>query len=202
MSSLPPQARLGIVLVLVAGVLGGGIYALFFRGGGEGPVLEAGSRFGSEKEAGGGGSVLDTLAPVLGARQRSRKSGADPSPPSTEDLQRAAGDAVAGLFVVGFPGTEPKGAFFTRLRALPYGGVVLSRANYAEPQQLAKLTAHIQTVARDAGHAAPIVAAQQEGGDFNAFAHLAPDAQVDVGEGTRATSWSLEISPESCWGCS
>jgi len=180
-SSLPPYARLAVVVAIVALVLGGGVYLLFLRGSDDGPVVEAGSRFGSEDPGGGGGSVLDTLAPVLGARQRSRSTGSDPSPPSADELRRAPEDAVAGLFVVGFAGTEPKGSFFTRLRARPYGGVLLSRANYAEPGQLAKLAAHIQQVAQDAGHAAPIVTAQQEGGDFSAFGNLAPDAQPVVG---------------------
>jgi beta-N-acetylhexosaminidase len=144
-------------------------------------VVEAGSRFGSEDKGGGGGSVLDTLAPVLGARQRARSAGSDPSPPTRDELLRAPGDAVAGLLVVGFPGTEPTGSFFGRLAARSYGGVLLGRSNYVEPSQLARLTAHVQDVARRAGHPAPIVTAQQEGGDFNAFANLAPDAQADVG---------------------
>jgi len=180
-SSLPPVARLGALVALVVVVLGGGIYLLFLRGGDDGPVVEAGSRFGSDDTGGGGGSLIDTLAPVLGATRESRTSGADPSPPSADELSRAPGDAVAGLFVVGFPGTEPKGTFFSRLAKLPYGGVVLSSSNYAEPSQLAKLAARIQAVARDADQAAPIVAAAQEGGDFSAFANLAPDAQAVVG---------------------
>jgi beta-N-acetylhexosaminidase len=43
----------------------------------------------------------------------------------------------------------------------------------------------VQEVARRAGHPAPIVAAQQEGGDFSAFPNLEPLAQVDVGQGNR-----------------
>jgi hypothetical protein len=144
-SSLPPYARLGAVVALVVLVLGGGAYLLFLRGGDDGPVVEAGSRFGSEDAAGGGGSVLDTLAPVLGARQRTRSSGADPAPPSAGEVQRAPSDAVAGLFVVGFAGTAPEGTFFTRLRARPYGGVLLGSSNYVEPSQLAKLTASPRT---------------------------------------------------------
>jgi beta-N-acetylhexosaminidase len=180
-SSLTPQARLGVLVATIVLVLGGGIYLLFIRGGDSSPLVEAGSRFGSENARGGGGSVLDTLAPVLGARVRSPSSGADPAPPSADELRRAPGDAVAGLFVVGFAGTEPAGSFFERLAARPYGAVVLSRSNYVEPSQLAKLTAHVQQVARGAKHAAPIVAAQQEGADFSAFANLAPDAQIAVG---------------------
>ena len=181
MSALPPRARLGIVLAVIALVLGGAICLLFLRGGEDEPVVEAGSRFGSEDRGGGGGSLLDTLTPVLGARQKVRSGGADPSPPSTGDLARAPGDPVAGLFAVGFRGTRPEGTFFKRLGARPYGAVLLGPQNYEQPQQLAALTAKIQDVARDADHPAPIVAAPQEGDDFSAFQNLAPDGQVDVG---------------------
>jgi beta-N-acetylhexosaminidase len=118
---------------------------------------------------------------VLGASQRARSRGSDPPPPTADELARAPGDAVAGLFIVGFPGTAPAGSFFERLGARPWGGVLLGHQNYNEPSQLATLTARIQSVARDAGHAAPIVTAQQEGDEFSAFRNLAPDAQVDVG---------------------
>jgi len=47
-SALPPYARLGVVVALVAVVLGGGIYVLFLRGDDTHPVVEAGSRFGNE----------------------------------------------------------------------------------------------------------------------------------------------------------
>jgi beta-N-acetylhexosaminidase len=180
-SSLPPRARLGVVAAIVVLILGGGIYLLFLRGEDSGPVVEAGSRFGSESKGGGGGSLLDTLAPVLGARQRTRSAGPDPSPPSADEIRRAPSDPVAGLFLVGFPGTAPSGSFFERLAVRAYGGVVLGRSNYVEPSQLAKLTAHIQQVAGRASHPAPIVSAQQEGGDFNAFANLAPAGQADIG---------------------
>jgi beta-N-acetylhexosaminidase len=178
---LPPLARLGILVALVVIVVGGGSYMLFFGGEDDSPVVEAGSRFGSEDAGGGGGSVLDTLAPVLGARQQVRSSGEDPAPPSADEVKRAPGPAVSGLLVVGFPGTEPEGSFFTRLAARPYGGVVIGRSNYVEPSQLAKLTARVQEVARGADHPAPIVAATQEGGDFSAFGNLAPDPQPAVG---------------------
>lgn len=181
MSSLPPLARLGVLVAAVVLLLVGGVYLLFVRGGDDGPVVEAGSRFGSDAEGGGGGSLLDTLTPVLGARQQARSGGSDPAPPTAAELSRAPGDAVAGLFIVGFSGTEPKGSFFGRLGARPYGGILLAGHNYDEPSQLAALTAQIQKVARRADHPAPIVAAQQEGDEFSAFRNLAPDGQVDVG---------------------
>ncbi len=185
MSRLPPQARLAVVAVAVLLVLGGGIYVLFLGDGGDEPVTQAGSRFGSDDEGGRGGTLIDTLAPVLSARAESRRTGSDPAPPSADELARAPGDAVAGLFVIGFRGKLRDTSFFERLGARPYGGVLLTRANYEQPQQLSGLTSKIQEVAREAGNPAPIVAAQQEGGDFSAFPNLEPLAQVDVGEGNR-----------------
>jgi len=184
-SRLPPQARLAAAVAAVLLVLGGGIYVLFIRGGGDAPVTEAGSRFGSEDEGGGGGTLLDTLAPVLAAQVRSRSTGSDPAPPNEDELRRSPGDAVAGLLVVGFRGTLRDTPFLDRLAARPYGGVLLSQANYEQPQQLSGLTAKIQEVARAADHPAPLVAAQQEGGEFSAFPNLAPEPQVDVGAGNR-----------------
>ena len=185
MNRLPPQARLAVVAAAVLLVLGGGIYVLFLRGGGDEPVTPAGSRFGSEDEGGRGGTLIDTLAPVLSASTRSPRTGSDPAPPSTDDVARTPGDAVAGLLVVGFRGTLRDASFFGNLAVRPYGGVLLTRSNYEQPQQLSGLTAKVQEVAREAGHPAPIVAAQQEGGDFSAFPNLEPLPQVDVGEGNR-----------------
>jgi beta-N-acetylhexosaminidase len=181
-SALPPRARLAVLAAAVALVVGGAIYLLFIRGGDGGPVVEAGSRFGNEDRSGGGGALLETLAPVLAAGQQARGGGSDPSAPTADEVARAPGDAVAALFMVGFPGTQPRGSFFERLSARPYGAVLLGRQNYNEPSQLAALTAQIQKVARAAGHPAPIVAAAQEGDEFSAFRNLAPEAQVAVGE--------------------
>jgi beta-N-acetylhexosaminidase len=182
-SRLPPQARLGAVIAAAVLVLGGAIYVLFLRGGGDEPVTQAGSRFGSDAAGGRGGTLIDTLAPVLTARAEGRRTGSDPAPPSEDELRRAPGDAVAGLFLVGFRGTLRDTAFFGQLAARPYGGVLLTRANYEQPQQLSGLTSKVQEVAHEAGHAAPLVAAQQEGGDFSAFGNLEPLGQVEVGEG-------------------
>jgi beta-N-acetylhexosaminidase len=184
-SRLLPQGRLAAVALAVVLVLGGAVYVLFLRGGGDEPVTQAGSRFGSDDVGGRGGTLIDTLAPVLTARAEARRTGSDPAPPSEDELRRAPGDAVAGLFLVGFPGKLRDTSFFARLAARPYGGVLLTRSNYEQPQQLSGLTSKVQEVARDAGHPAPLVAAQQEGGDFSAFGNLEPLGQVEVGEGNR-----------------
>jgi beta-N-acetylhexosaminidase len=179
--------RLAILGAVVVLLLGGGIYLLFLRGGDDAPVVEAGSRFGDDRGSGSGGTLMDTLAPVLGARVRAVRGGADPAAPSADDLARAPQTAVAGLFMVGFRGTDTSAEFFERLKARGYGGVLLTDANYAEPQQLSALTEALQRTARDAGHPAPVVAASQEGGDFNAFGNLAPTSQVDVGNARKGT---------------
>ncbi len=173
--------RLALLGAAVALLLGGGIYLLFLRGGDDAPVGEAGSRFGDERGSGSGGTLIDTLAGVLGARVETKPTGADPAAPTAAELRRAPQDAVAGLFLVGFSGKDSSASFFKRLTVRPYGGVVLSRSNYSDPRQLSSLTEALQRTARDAGHPAPIITARQEGGDFNAFGNLAPDAQVDVG---------------------
>jgi beta-N-acetylhexosaminidase len=193
MSRLPPRARLAAVAVVVLLVLGGAIYVIFLRGGDDAPVGEAGSRF-TEK---GGGASGAPLNPSELDAAGSPRTGSDPAPPSEDEIRRSPGAAAAGLFLVGFRGTLRDTPFLKRLAAIPYGGLLLTENNYEQPQQLAGLTSKLQEVARKAGHPAPLVAAQQEGGDFNAFGNLAPDGQVNVGEGSReAIAGSAKTSAE------
>jgi beta-N-acetylhexosaminidase len=179
--------RLAILGAVVALVLGGAIWLLLERGGDETPTVEAGSRFGQDSGSGSGGTLIDTLAPLLAARVRSVRSGSDPAAPTPNEVGRAPEDVVAGLFMVGFKGTNREASFFGRLKARPYGGVLLTSANYTEPGQLSALTLSLQNAARAAGHPAPVVAAGQEGGEFSAFRNLAPPAQVDVGNARKGT---------------
>ncbi len=183
MSRLPPRARLGILAAVIGLLLGGAVYAIFLRGGDDAPVSEAGSRF-SDKAGGASGAPLSVSE--LAAAERS-KTGSDPEPPSEDEIKNSPGAAAAGLFLVGFRGTLRDTPFLKRLAAIPYGGLLLTENNYEQPQQLSGLTSKLQEVARAAGHPAPLIATKQEGGEFNAFANLAPEAQVDVGEGTRAS---------------
>ncbi len=181
------ERRLAILGVVVVVLLGVGIWLLFLRGGDDAPTVEAGSRFGQDSGSGSGGTLMDTLAPVLATRVRSARGGSDPAAPTADEVGRAPQDAVAGLFVVGFKGTNSEASFFQRLKARPYGGVLLTSSNYREPQQLSALTQALQRAAREAGHPAPLVAAGQEGGEFSAFGNLAPPAQVDVGNARKGT---------------
>ncbi|HEV2058555.1 MAG TPA: glycoside hydrolase family 3 N-terminal domain-containing protein, partial [Solirubrobacteraceae bacterium] len=170
------------VAVAVLLVVGGAVYVIFLRGGDGEPTVEAGSRF---SDSGGGASGAPLNPSEIS--DASRRTGSDPAPPSEEEIERSPGAAAAGLFLIGFRGTLRDTPFLERLAAIPYGGLLLTENNYEQPQQLSGLTSKLQEVAREAGHPAPLVAAQQEGGEFNAFANLAPDSQVDVGEGDRKT---------------
>jgi len=170
-----------IVLAVLVLALGGGVYLLFLRGGDEAPTVEAGSRFGDAGNQLKGGTLLDTLSPVLSANQPNRPQGSDPAAPTADELGQSPDAAVAGLFIVGFRGKDPRSEFFGRLGARPYGGVLLTRFNYTEPQQLGTMTRAIQSTARRSSNPAPLVVAQQEGGTFSAFSNLAPEPQVDLG---------------------
>jgi beta-N-acetylhexosaminidase len=186
---LRPRVLVPVVLLIV---IGAGI--LIFSGGGDSkPVAEAGSHFGESNSSTGRGSLLDTMAPILGATQPKQTRGSDPKPPSADELGRSPGDAVAGLFIVGFRGKGAGSDFFARLEARPYGGVLLTSGNYSDTRQLGNLTRTIQRAARRAGNPAPLVAAQQEGGDFNAFGDLAPKPQVDVGKAGPRTAFASAL---------
>jgi beta-N-acetylhexosaminidase len=91
---------------------------------------------------------------------------------------------VAQLFLVGFDGRFPRDGFLTgSLRQRDWGGVVLDQRNWVDGQQLADLAGEVAVVARAAGHVPPLVAADQPGGQDNAFAGLPPAAPSVVGAG-------------------
>lgn len=74
---------------------------------------------------------------------------------------RKAGQRV----MVGFEGHEASADVKRLIREFGAGSVILFARNVAEPEQLADLVRELQSVARDAGHALPLlVAVDQEGG--------------------------------------
>ena len=96
------------------------IWLLFGRGGDDAPTVEAGSRFGEDsgqrlRRHAHGHARADPRA----ERERAARSGSDPSAPSADEIARAPQDAVAGLFMVGFAGTNSEASFFKRLKARP-----------------------------------------------------------------------------------
>ncbi len=74
---------------------------------------------------------------------------------------RKAGQRV----MVGFEGHEASADVKRLIREFGAGSVILFARNVAEPEQLAELVRELQSAARDAGHALPLlVAVDQEGG--------------------------------------
>jgi len=217
---------LAVLVVLVAGAF------VAFAGGEDqaGPLPEAsgGSANGSGAARERGTSLLSALAPLLSAgaadgtgagRTRGASTG-EGVPVAAVDGDGAGSNlgvpvdrAVARLFVVGFPGTDPSAPFFERLRVREWGGVLLTAANYTDPEQLTTLTAELGVVARNAGHDAPLVVARQAGGEDSAFGDLPPTAQVDqlddedarsqalaAGKALRAAGVTMTLAPDADLG--
>ncbi len=72
---------------------------------------------------------------------------------------------VGQRFMVGFDGFEPSQDLKRLLRDFGVGSVILFARNVDGPEQVADLVRELQGIARDAGHALPVlVAVDQEGG--------------------------------------
>jgi beta-N-acetylhexosaminidase len=126
-----------------------------------GPVPEAGSRFRGADQA-RDQSLLDALAPVLGAR-----------PPTTG---MPAEQAVAQLFAVGFEGSAPNGELLDRMRTRAWGVIVLGATNYGSPSQLRDVVDELERAARRGKQPVPLVAA-----DPDALGRLGPPPAPDIG---------------------
>ena len=72
---------------------------------------------------------------------------------------------VGQLLMVGFEGHEPSAELRQLIRDAGVGGVILFARNVAEPAQVSELVRELQGLARDAGHARPLLlGVDQEGG--------------------------------------
>src|SRR5436189_72915 len=83
--------RLAILGAVVVVLLGGGIWLLFVRGGDDAPTVEAGSRFGEDRGSRSGGTLMDTLAPLIAASQEGGDFSAfrNLAPPAQVDVGNA-----------------------------------------------------------------------------------------------------------------
>jgi beta-N-acetylhexosaminidase len=162
-------AALVIVLVLVVG-----------GGDGSSAVPEGGSSFGGgNPRSGERTGLLEALAPVLEQAQEeaapaeaaSAGAGAtaapDPEPPKG-GLPASPARSAARLFLIGFGGTDPGREVLARVGAHEWGGVVLEPGNGSSPQQVAGLVGRLRGAALRARHVVPLIAASQQGGDFDA----------------------------------
>ena len=94
---------------------------------------------------------------------------------ATANLEREIGR----LFMAGFVGTEPSEDILRLIREQRLGGVILFSRNIASREQLRALCVALQSAARDAGHAHPLlIATDQENGLVR---RLGPDSPVFPG---------------------
>lgn len=160
-------------LALAAGVTGA------LLGAGEGdepePAAPAGAAERSEPT-----SFLAGIVPP--PAERTRSGATLPRAVQGPAARLALGDKVAQLFLFGFAGSELP-------TAVDPGGIVIGRANYADPVQLAELAAR----ARRTRPVAPLVLAFQDGGELNSFPGLPPArAPADIGSPREAGRQALE----------
>ncbi len=166
-------AALGALAVALTGVVVALVVATGGSGGDPFPTLEAGSRFGDPRGqvAGSGSEGKDD--------KRARRA------TNLSDAQ--IGQAVAGLFLVGFAGETPTASFFERLQQREWGAILVDANNYVDEAQMTALIAQARDVAALRGGRAPVIVAPQPGGQASAFPDLPPDEPREAGgEGAEA----------------
>jgi beta-N-acetylhexosaminidase len=174
-----PRWRNVAVIALAAAIAGAAI-ALLTPPSNRRAVPPGGSRFAPpHAHSAGHESLIAALAPLL-AQGAPRHSAAAAGP--TLSLARGVGQ----LFMVGIAGKSPSAATLAAARAHGWGAVVIGRANYSSPAQVAALVTAIDAAARAGNHAAPLVIARQAGGDSSAFPSLAPASEPALGAVGRA----------------
>ena len=131
-------------------------------------VPEGGSNLGSEVRAAQRTpqperSLLGALAAVLERHAPERTDAARRAPArpvrTAHDLaaRLPRSRAAAQVLLVGMRGTLPRAPFFSRLRNLDVGGILLEERNYRDDVQFAALAGEAAVVARAAKHLPPFV---------------------------------------------
>ena len=92
-------------------------------------------------------------------------------------------ERVDQVLLVGFDGTDSTSPVFAELRSRQLGGLIVSPANWVDAIQGDELLAELRAAGRRGGRIPPLIAAQQEGGEFRALGDLEPTAsEFDVGK--------------------
>ncbi|KAJ5286883.1 hypothetical protein N7478_002569 [Penicillium angulare] len=90
----------------------------------------------------------------------------DMLPPGWEDLDRQMGQ----LFMMGFDGTSVSPEIRSLIEDYHLGSVLLSAKNLKSAEEATRLVLELQTIARNAGHPAPLlIALDQENGGVNSL---------------------------------
>jgi beta-N-acetylhexosaminidase len=136
-------------------------------------VPPGGSAFGSDP-AGGGRVPLAALAPFLSGRTSAAAGPAAKHAP----VEGVPTRLLAQLFLVGFRGTSVDDPFVGRLTRRRWGAVIVDGSNFSDPTQMTALTGRLTTAV--AGGPAPLVVAEQGGGDDSRLRDLPPAPQRTI----------------------
>ena len=157
----------------------------------------------------GAGSLVIALA-VLGlswlllggggSQPEQAEAGAPPSrvaakdEPATAAAVQSPRELVDRVMLVGFDGSGPDADIVSELRGHHYGGVLISASNWEGTRSDAKLTDAIRASVDGDGLPVPLIATDQEGGDFRALPDLGPaEPEADIGAAAdpgAAESWA------------
>lgn len=192
-------AALALLLLVTVGIVA---VAILGTGGDDTPkVPEGGSSFAPRDRKIEGLTLIDALAPLLAAGTATPTSAATPAGAGADSSgePKPAGapvtaQEVAQLFMVGFRGRRSDNPFFGRLALRRWGAVILDGSNYADPQQFTALTAQAVTTLRDAGSPAPLIVADQGGGDDNTLPGVGPAAQPSIGSRAEGRAEALRAA--------
>ena len=190
MRAPPPLVTILVVAVALAATVAGAVV-----GAGQSDEADGGNL---PQPGAGALEHVSFLAKIVPAPERRDGAPSGPAVPrSVSDLARRLPleRKVAELFLFGFEGRDLNAEVFRRLRRLDLGGIVVSRHNYADPEQLAELGGEARVIARDEGHVPPWVLTSQDGGEFNQLPGLPPArAPADLGSADQAAAQATETA--------
>lgn len=117
-----------------------------------------------------------------------RSGGAPDARPQVERVESKLSlpEMVDQVMLIGFDGQQASGEISTELRSHQVGGVIVGSANWANSDEGAGLVGRLRAEGLAGGRVAPLIAAQQEGGDFRSFADLPPaESEFQIGSTNR-----------------
>jgi beta-N-acetylhexosaminidase len=170
------RRRAILACALAAVVIGAGVAAAVASSGSGGPAR-------AHYEPAGGAAIATVItspAPPRSALPKTRSPAFTPAPAATQlAANMSLPEQVAQLFMVGVDGNTSAAA--TGLGSIPWGGVVLTSANFASNSQVQALTSQITDIAGNAGGVTPLLAAEQSGEPETAFPDLPPEGEAQIG---------------------
>jgi beta-N-acetylhexosaminidase len=171
---MPPSSstarRRQLVALAVALALTALVWVLLFRGGG-----------GSDEGAAGGGGASDARPQVARVE-------------STLTLPQR----VDQVMLIGFHGTDAKGDIADELRKHAMGGVLVGADNWPGAKNGAQLVGGLRAAGLAGNRVAPLIVAQQEGGQYRAFDDMPPISSefeiASTGKTATVEAWAKDAA--------